>query len=258
MALFVYKKLREVVHIIYINAPIGIGKTSLTRILTKDLGTKGFYEDVENIPMLKEFYADGNKSRNDLSFALQIAFLNYRFKQLKEGLYLAEHENMANTVYDSSLLSDSLMAFNLYKRGEFPQAMFDLYMELNQNMTSDVAAHPFNGIPDLIIYLDAPFELMLDHIKLRGREMETEDPKLVDYYKSVWETYSHWYQGYSQSAVLRIDMKKHDFVNNVNDRNTVLNMIEQRLVELGKLTQTEFEQIKAERAEKFNDAEENV
>ena len=244
--------------IIYINAPIGIGKTSLTKILTKDLGTKGFYEDVENIPMLKEFYADGNKSRNDLSFALQIAFLNYRFKQLKEGLYLAEHENMANTVYDSSLLSDSLMAFNLYKRGEFPQAMFDLYMELNQNMTSDVAAHPFNGIPDLIIYLDAPFELMLDHIKLRGREMETEDPKLVDYYKSVWETYSHWYQGYSQSAVLRIDMKKHDFVNNVNDRNTVLNMIEQRLVELGKLTQTEFEQIKAERAEKFNDAEENV
>ncbi len=64
---------------IFINAPIGIGKTSLTRILTKDLGTKGFYEDVENIPMLKEFYADGNKSRNDLSFALQIAFLNYRF-----------------------------------------------------------------------------------------------------------------------------------------------------------------------------------
>lgn len=241
------------VQIIYINAPIGIGKTSLTQILTKDLNTKGFYENVDNIPMLKEFYSDGNKSRNDLSFALQIAFLNYRFKQLKGGLYLAEHEGMVNTVYDSSLLSDSLMAFNLYKRGEFPKTMFDLYIELNQNMISDVAAHPFNGIPDLIIYLDAPFKLMLDHIKQRGREMETEDPKLVDYYKSVWETYDHWYKGYSQSAVLRIDMNKHDFVNNVDDRNTVLNMIEQRLVELGKLTQSEFEDIKAKRSEKFND-----
>lgn len=247
VALFVYKKLREVVHIIYINAPIGIGKTSLTRILTKDLGTKGFYEDVENIPMLKEFYADGNKSRNDLSFALQIAFLNYRFKQLKEGLYLAEHEGMINTVYDSSLLSDSLMAFNLYKRGEFPQTMFDLYIELNQNMISDVAAHPFNGIPDLIIYLDAPFEVMLDHIRLRGRDMETEDPKLVDYYKSVWETYNHWYQGYSQSSVLRIDMRKYDFVNNVKDRNAVLDLIEQRLVNLGKLKQSEFEKIRLKR-----------
>lgn len=238
---------------IYINAPIGIGKTSLTRILTKDLGTKGFYEQVENIPMLKEFYSDGNKSRNDLSFALQIAFLNYRFKQLKEGLYLAEHEGMINTVYDSSLLSDSLMAFNLYKRGEFPKTMFDLYIELNQNMVSDVAAHPFNGIPDLIIYLDAPFELMLDHIKQRGREMETEDPKLVDYYKSVWDTYNHWYHGYSQSPVLRVDMSKYDFVNSEEDREAVLNMIEERLVELGKLSESEFSQMKANRTAKLED-----
>ena len=37
---------------IYVNAPIGIGKTSLTKILTKDLGTKGYYENVDDIPML--------------------------------------------------------------------------------------------------------------------------------------------------------------------------------------------------------------
>ena len=202
--------------------------------------------------MLKEFYSDGDKSRNDLSFALQIAFLNYRFNQLKEGLYLAEHDGMVNTVYDSSLLSDSLMALNLYKRGEFPKVMFDLYQELNQNMVSDVAGHPFNGIPDLIVYLDAPFELMLDHIKKRGREMEIEDPNLIEYYRSVWETYDYWYKGYSQSAVIAIDMSKYDFVNNVSDRDAVLNKIESRLVELGKLTQKEFEQIKADRADKFD------
>lgn len=238
---------------IYCNAPIGVGKTSYVKILTKDLGTKGFYEDVDKIPMLKEFYADGNKSRNDLSFALQIAFLNFRYAQLREGLYLAEHEGMVNTVYDSSLLSDAQMAFNLYKRGEFPKVMFDLYQSLNQAMISNVAAHPFNGIPDLIVYLDAPFELMLDHIKLRGREMETKDPKLVDYYHSVWEVYRQWYESYSQSAVLRIDMSKYDFVNNIEDRNEVLDLTERRLIELGKLTQAEFEQIKAERAEKFGD-----
>ena len=47
-------------------------------------------------------------------------------------------------------------------------------------------------------------------------------------------------------------MRKYDFVNSDSDRNAVLDLIEQRLVELGKLTEAEFEQIKAERAEKFN------
>lgn len=233
--------------LIYANAPIGVGKTSLVEILTKDLGTKGFYEQVDDIPMLREFYSAGKDSRKELSFALQIAFLNYRLSQLRQGLHLAEHEGMVNTVYDSSLLSDSLMAFNLYKRGEFSQTMFDLYIALNQNMVCDVSGHPFNGFPDLVIYLDAPFELMLDHIKKRGREMETEDPELVDYYHSVWETYKHWYEGYSQSSVLRIDMSKYDFVNRMDDRNEVLNMIEQRLVELGKLSESEFKAIKQRR-----------
>lgn len=232
---------------IYINAPIGVGKTSLVKILTKDLGTKGFYENVDDIPMLKEFYSAGESSRNDLSFALQINFLNYRYAQLREGLHLAEHHGMRNTVYDSSLLSDSLMALNLYKRGEFPETMFDLYQELNANMVANVSGHPFHGLPDLIVYLDAPFELMLDHIKLRGRDMEVQDPALVDYYKSVWETYRHWYEGYSQSPVLRIDMSKYDFVNNIDDRNEVLDQIESRLVTLGQLHQDDFDAIKAKR-----------
>lgn len=232
---------------IYVNAPIGIGKTSLTKILTKDLGTKGYYENVDDIPMLQDFYNAGEDSRKQYSFALQIAFLNYRYQQLREGLYLAETQGMANTVFDSSLLSDGLMALNLYKRGEFPQNMYDLYINLNQNMVANVSGHPFNGHPDLIIYLDAPFELMLEHIKKRGRDMEVTDPELVDYYHSVWETYKHWYEGYSQSNVLRIDMSKYDFVNNVTDRNKVLDMIEQRLVELGKLSKDEFQSIKDKR-----------
>lgn len=232
---------------IYINAPIGIGKTSLTKILTKDLGTEGFYEKVDDIPMLKEFYSAGAESRKNLSFALQIGFLNYRFRQLKEGLYLAEHDGMMNTVYDSSLLSDSLMALNLYKRGELNETMFNLYLDLNQNMVSDVASHPFNGLPDLVVYLDAPFELMLKHIKQRGRGMETEDPELVDYYRSVWKTYKSWSDSFSGSAMLTIDMSKYDFVNNKHDCNSVLDQIEGKLVELGKLAPEKFAEIKAKR-----------
>ena len=83
--------------------------------------------------------------------------------------------------------------------------------------------------------------------------METTDSKLVEYYKSVWNIYRDWYQSYGQTPVLKIDVGGIDFVNNVEERDAILNKIEEELVELGKLTQSEFEQIKAERAEKFND-----
>lgn len=233
---------------IYINAPIGVGKTSLAKILSQDLGVKAFLEDVSKIPWLNDFYADGANSRDDKSFTLQIAFLNYRFAQLKKGLYLMEHDRtQRNIIYDSSLMSDRLMAGNLYRRGEFPEGQFKLYQELNQNMVTDVAAHPFNGIPDLVIYLDAPFELMLKQIANRGRKMETSDPKLVEYYHSVWETYRNWYESYFESPVLRIDMTKYDFVNNHEDQAAVLQLVEDELVSLSQLDQNIANDLKKNR-----------
>jgi len=115
--------------VIYINAPIGVGKSTLTKYLSGSLGTHAFYESVEDMPMLKEFYSNGDKSRSNLSFELQIAFLNYRFAQLRQGLYLQEHDGEVNTVYDSSLLSDGIMCGNLYKRGEMSGVLYYLYDE---------------------------------------------------------------------------------------------------------------------------------
>lgn len=222
---------------IYINAPIGVGKTSLAKILSLELHVKAFLEDVSKIPYLTEFYANGSESRDDKAFTLQIAFLNYRFSQLKEGLYLMEHDpTQRNIVYDSSLMSDRLMAGNLFDRGEFPARQFELYQTLNQNMVTDVAAHPFNGVPDLVIYLDAPFDLMLKQINSRGRKMETADKELVNYYKSVWNKYRSWYDSYYDSPVVRIDMAKYDFVNNPADQAMVLSQIEEKLQHLSLLS----------------------
>ena len=100
-------------------APIGLGKTNLTEILTETLGTKGFYEDVSGNKLLERFYSGGEESRYNLAFPLQISFLNYRFGQLLEA------NTLRNAVLDSSLLSDSIMAMNLVRRGEFsPQKKF--------------------------------------------------------------------------------------------------------------------------------------
>ena len=121
-----------------------------------------------------------------------------------EGVHLGL-EGITNTVYDSSLISDGIMSHNLYNRGEFPEILYKDYLRLNNIMQRNVAGHPFMG-PDLIIYLEAPFEQMLSNIAKRGREMETTDPKLTEYYKSVWNIYRDWYNSYGNTPVLKLDL----------------------------------------------------
>lgn len=230
-----------------IQSPIGMGKTNLTNILTETLGTNGFYEEVDGMPMLEKFYSAGEESRFRLAFPLQIAFLNYRFGQLLEA------NTQRNAVLDSSLLSDSLMAKNLLNRGEFPKTEFDLYQDLVRNMINSVARTGDSQFPDLIVYLDGSFDLMLDHIEERGRGMEIIDDDKRDYYKSVHDIYDHWYKGYSQSPVIRIDMDKYDYVNNMSDRKEVLTQILTRMVELGMLKPVEFEEIKTNKLDLLTD-----
>lgn len=217
----------------------------MTDILTETLGTKGFYEDITGNKMLEKFYSTGEDSRYRLAFPLQISFLNYRFGQLLEA------NKLRNAVLDSSLLSDSLMAKNLLDRGEFPETEFDLYQELVRNMINSVVRTGDSQLPDLIIYLDGSFDLMLEHIEERGRGMEVIDDDKRDYYKSVHDIYDHWYKGYAQSPVIRIDMDKYDYVNNMEDRKEVLTQILTRMVELQMLTPSEFEEIKTNKLEKL-------
>lgn len=231
---------------IYINAPIGAGKTSLAKILASDLGTTAFLEDPSKIPALNGFYQSGKASRALESFDTQIEFLAYRYDQLLKGIHLQE-AGMRNTIYDSSLISDALMSHNLYRRGEFPERFYKDYLHISNLMQKNVAGHPFTG-PDLIIYLDIPFKLMLQHIQQRGRKMETTDKQLIDYYQSVWDIYDAWYKSWGQSPTMRIDMAKYDFVNSDSDRKAVLNQIETEMYHQSILTHDQLQELQAKRA----------
>ena len=238
---------------LYILGSIGAGKTTLTQMLAKDMGVKAYYEDVNNglvKDRLEEFYSAGIESRKRVSAMLQVAFLTVRFQQALKAV------REKNAILDSNLTSDFIMCTHLYERGEMDYASYKAYMALNQIMQGQLDSEPYNGKPDVIVYLDIDPEHELDEIQKRGRDMEDvrKDPKLVDYYHSVNRAYKNWAAGgYVQAPLLKVDRDKYDFVNNIEDRNAVLDMIEQTLVDYGKLTEAEFEQIKAERAEKFND-----
>lgn len=83
---------------IIMSGTIGAGKSNLTEILSNHLGTKPFYEPVEENPILPLYYADMNR----YTFLLQIYFLNKRFRMIKEAM------QDDNNVLDRSIYEDSL------------------------------------------------------------------------------------------------------------------------------------------------------
>lgn len=231
---------------IYIIGSISAGKTTLTKMLASELGTPYYLEDIDNglvSNMLKTFYHAGADSRKQVSAMLQVAFLTVRYKQLKKAV--TQH----NALLDSNLLSDYLMASNLYRRGEMDKSSYNVYLALNNEMQSNVNGTPDTAYPDLIIYLDIDPQHELEEIQSRGRGMEdvSKDSGLVDYYNSVNKTYKDWYQGHPQAQVLRIDRDTYDFVNSESDRNTVFDLIEEKMEQIGLLHPDEVLELKGKR-----------
>ena len=139
------------VQIIYIIGSISAGKSTLSEMLAKDLGSEFYLEDVNNgliKNMLEHFYSAGAESRQQVSAMLQVGFLVVRYMQLKKALV------QKNAVLDSNILSDGIMANLIHERGEMDDASFNIYMTLNQEMQSNVNGSPWNGFPDLIVYID--------------------------------------------------------------------------------------------------------
>lgn len=228
---------------IYVLGSIGAGKTSLTELLAKDMQVPAYYEDVDNgliKNMLKQFYSAGAESRKQVSAMLQVAFLTVRYQQLKKAI------TQKNAILDSNLLSDCIMATNLYRRGEMDRASYNVYLTLNQEMVSNVNGSPFKGAPDLVVYISISPGHEIEAIKQRGREMENQNMD-KDYYRSVNKVYKDWVQGYYDAPVVEIDRDQYDFVNNHDDQVKVLDMIETALCEFGHLSSSELQRIRGAR-----------
>ena len=205
----------------------GAGKTSLTKLLQDEMGFKTFIEDPDKVPILKEFYKYGEESRKHLSFAVQVAWLSERFGQLKQAV------KEDKSVIDGSLIADSVVYKVIKDRGETIDAEYDIYLKLLATMMNDQALSPHGPYPDLFIYLDIDPQHEVANIFKRGREMETQDEALIEYYNSINNGFKDWYNGFSQAPVLRIDMEKYDFVHNEDDRKAIIDLIQNRLEELG-------------------------
>lgn len=180
---------------------IGVGKSTFTKIISDELGTKPFYEPVGDNPVLPLYYQDPKK----YGFLLQIYFLNKRFNLIKE----AYKEN--NNVLDRSIYEDYLFTQINYENGNMAKQEFDVYEDLLSNMMEEIEGLPKKS-PDLLVYLYADFDIILDRVKLRGRDYEQidENPGLKNYYRTLWDKYHQWYEDYDKSDKIKIDVGIHD------------------------------------------------
>ena len=88
--------------------------------------------------------------------------------------------------------------------------------------------------PDLMVYLTGSFETILSRIQARGRGYEL-DESLVEYYHILWSGYDEWIdRKYHASEIIKIDIDKYDYVNDIEDQKEVLSMITKKLEEIRK------------------------
>ncbi|GFZ26504.1 deoxynucleoside kinase [Lactobacillus corticis] len=214
--------------VIVLSGPIGAGKSSLTTILANHLGSKAYYEDVADNPVLPLYYKDMKR----YTFLLNTYLLNKRLTQINEAI----SDPNQNNVIDRSIYEDALFFKMNADSGIADPTECDIYTDLVHNMMEDVPGNPHKK-PDLLIYIDVSLETMLNRIKKRGRSFEQldTDPSLKEYYNRLRTYYKPWYENYNESPKIKINGDEFNFVENKQDQKAVLQLIDQKLHDLGEL-----------------------
>lgn len=213
--------------LLVVGGMIGLGKSSVAKILGEHFNSEVFYESVDDNPLLPLFYSESEEEiqRKRYPFLLQLYFLNTRFKSIKEALV------NDNNVLDRSIYEDWYFAKKNMELGRISDLEMSIYENLLNNMMEELESLPKKA-PDIMIYLKGSFETVINRINLRGREFEIDD-SLREYYHFLWEGYDNWVNNhYDASEVLIIDMNIMDVVNNEEDKNKLIEMVEEKLKEV--------------------------
>ncbi|MGY3778435.1 deoxynucleoside kinase [Isobaculum melis] len=201
---------------------IGAGKSSYTKLIADALGSEAFFESVDDNRILEKFYHDPER----WAFALQIYFLNTRFRSIKAAL---KHQN---NVLDRSIYEDALFTRINYEEGNMSDAEMDTYLDLLDNMMEELDGMPKKS-PDLLIYLRGSLDTVLSRIAKRGRDFEQieNNSDLLEYYQHLHGQYDHWFSSYDKSPTLVIDIDEID-IEHKADADFVLKTIVDKLEHL--------------------------
>ena len=187
--------------------PIGVGKTSFTQILAKELKGRVVLEKAEENPFLAKFYHQPEQ----YAFQTQLFFLFSRYRQQQE-------------LFQLDLFSKSTIVDYLFARDQIFAAInlndeeFNLYRQIQQLLTAQIPK------PDLVIYLQAEPKILFQRIKKRGREFEKEIEE--DYLQVLIEKYNQFFFSYQSSPLLVIQTNDIDFVQSREEMEDLIKQIQ--------------------------------
>ena len=193
---------------IAIEGPIGVGKTSLAQLLSKELGARLVLEDFEDNPFLSDFYNDPER----FGFQTQLFFLLQRYRQQQDLRQVDMFQKLLITDY--MFVKDRLFAsLNL---GDKEMQLYDTVASLlERNIIR----------PDIVIYLQADTDVLTKNIEKRGRNMEKD--VTWEYIDALNQVYTEYFFRYQDTPLVIINTNNIDFVENENDLKEVIDYIRQ-------------------------------
>ncbi len=177
---------------IAIEGPIGVGKSTLAELLARKLNARLILENPESNPFLPDFYKD----RRRFAFQTQIFFLMSRYAQQQHFA----HEDL----FTQCTLSDYIFAKDsLFARLNLSDNELVLYEKVASNLEKNVA------IPDMVIYLTATVDTLIQRIRRRQRSFEKGFDKF--YLEDLCEMYGNFFFNYNDAPLLVVKTDNVDF-----------------------------------------------
>lgn len=196
-----------------IEGVIGVGKTTLARLLQPVFTASLYLEVFEENPFLSDFYSD----RQRYAFQTQIFFLLSRYHQQRRIVAEAVKQGV-NLIADYTFAKDALFA-RINLRGD----ELDMYDKVHQALAEKITP------PDLIIYLSADTEVLMQRIALRDRSYERNMER--NYIHELNLAYDSFFSGSHQQGtpILKLDTNQLNYVQKPEDLDWVVNRIRQAL-----------------------------
>jgi len=178
---------------IVIEGPLGVGKTSLATMLAEKIGAQTLLEDVEENPFLLNFYQNPKK----YAFQTQVFFLLRRYHQALEigQMGLFKRTTISDFLFDKD---------RIFARANLEDYEFWLYEQLFQILKKRVTG------PDLVIFLQAHTEVLMERITLRNRKYEKSVS--MKYMEKINQAFNDFFFHFTDCPLLVINASEIDFV----------------------------------------------